>query len=89
MQLLLLHGVNNTPNAWLSVRNLLEEHGHECITVFLPASNSVDDIATQILQGLPLGQYWVVGIPLVAWSRWHWRNWRPSGRQVLLWLIAQ
>jgi pimeloyl-ACP methyl ester carboxylesterase len=61
MQLLLLHGVNNTPNAWLSVRNLLEEHGHECITVFLPASNSVDDIATQILQGLPLGQYWVVG----------------------------
>ena len=61
MQLLLLHGVNNTPNAWLGVRNVLEAHGHECTTVFLPALNSIDDIAAQILQGLTPGQFWVVG----------------------------
>jgi pimeloyl-ACP methyl ester carboxylesterase len=61
MAFLLIHGVNNTPNAWNGVRGLLEAQGHDCHVVFLPALDSVDSIARAILEELASGSYQVVG----------------------------
>jgi pimeloyl-ACP methyl ester carboxylesterase len=61
MNLLFLHGVNNTPASWQSVISVMEANGFSCRSIFLPPRDSIEAIAEGVLQDLGEESVYLVG----------------------------